>query len=66
MNIPIIDNNNDDDINDDNVNVNDHDNNGVTGKLFLNKPIAIGYNIIKHPDYDNLNFGKRWLFQIFW
>ena len=54
MNIPIIDNNNnnDDENNNDNVNVNDHD------KLFLNKPIAIGYNIVKHPEYDNINLQK--------
>ena len=54
MNLPINDNNNDDD----NVNVIDHNNNGVTDKLFVNKPIAIGYNIVKHPDYDNLNLEK--------
>ena len=23
-------------------------------KLFVKKPIAIGYNIVKNPDYDNL------------
>ena len=45
MNIPINDNNND-------------DNNGVTDKLFINNPLAIGYNIVKHPDYDNLNLEK--------
>ena len=50
MNIPI--NNND------NVNVNDHDNNGVTDKLIINKPVAIGSNIVKNPDYDNLNLKK--------
>ena len=48
MNIPI--NNND--------NVNDHDNNGVTDKLFVNKPVPIGYNTVKRPDYDNLNLEK--------
>ena len=48
MNIP-INNNND-------VNVNDNDN--VTDKLFVNKPVAIGYNIVKHPDYDNMNLEK--------
>ena len=42
-------------INDDN---NDDDNNGVTDKLFINEPVAIGYNIVKHPDYDNLNLEK--------
>ena len=55
MNIPINDNNNDDDNNDDKVNVIDHDINGVTDKLFVNKPIAIGYNTVKNLDYDNLN-----------
>ena len=54
MNLPINDNNN----NNDNDNVNDHDNNGVTDKLFINKPVAIGYNIVKHADYDNLNLEK--------
>ena len=58
MNLPINDNNNDDDNNDDNVNVIDHNNNGVTDKLFINKPVAIGYNIVKNPDYDNLNLDK--------
>ena len=60
MKVPINDNNNndDDDINNDNVNVKDHDNNGVTDKLFVNKPLAKGYNIVKHPDYDNLNLEK--------
>ena len=58
MNLPINDNNNDDDTNDDNVNVIDHNNNGVTDKLFVNKPVAIGYNIVKNLDYDNLNLEK--------
>ena len=60
MNIPINDNdnNNDDDNNNDNVNVKDHDNNGITDKLFINKPVATGYNIVKNPDYDNLNLEK--------
>ena len=44
MNIPINDNNNDDD--------------NVTDKLFINKPVAIGYNTVKNPDYDNLNLEK--------
>ena len=48
MNIPINDNNNN----------NDHDNNSVTDKLFINKPVAIGYNIVKNPNYDNLNLEK--------
>ena len=41
-----------------NKNVNDHDNDNVTDKLFVNKPFAIGYNIVKHPDYNNLNLEK--------
>ena len=52
MNIPINNNKND------NVNINDYDNNGVTDKLFVNKPVAIGYNIVKNPEYDNLNLEK--------
>ena len=44
MNLLINDNNNDDD--------------NVTDKLFINEPLAIGYNIVKHPDYDNLNLEK--------
>ena len=58
MKLPINDNNNDDDNNDDNGDVNDHDNNGVTDELFVNKPVAIGYNIVKNPEYDNLNLEK--------
>ena len=42
MNIPIIDN----------------DNNNVTVRLFVNKPVAIGYNIVKSPDYENLSMEK--------
>ena len=55
MNVPINDNNNnnDDDNSNDNVNVNDHENIGVTDKLFVNKPVAIGYIIVKNLDYDN-------------
>ena len=48
MNIPINDNNNDDDNNDDDV----------TDKLFINKPFAIGYIIVKNSEYDNLNLEK--------
>ena len=50
MNIPINNNNN--------VNINGNDNDNVTDKLFINKPLALGYNIVKHPDYDNLNLEK--------
>ena len=42
MNIPIIDN----------------DNDNVTDKLFVSKPVAIGFNIVKNPDYENLNLEK--------
>ena len=42
MNIPIIDN----------------DNDHVTDKLFINKPVAIGYNIVKNPEYENLSWEK--------
>ena len=52
MKIPINNNNNNDD------NVNDHDNNGVADKLLINKPVAIGYNIVQNPDYDNVNLEK--------
>ena len=43
-NLPINDDNNDDD--------------NVTDKLFINEPVAIGYNIVKNSDYDNLNLEK--------
>ena len=55
MNIPI---NDDDDNNNDSVNVNDHDNENVTDKLFVNKPVGIGYNIVKNPHYENLTLEK--------
>ena len=54
MNIPII----------------DSDNDHVTDKLFINKPVAVGYNIVKTPEYENLNlendgyikyFGEDWV-----
>ena len=51
-----------------NTPINDTDNDNVTDKLFVNKPVAIGYNIVKNPDYDNIgsdNIGKRWLYQMF-
>ena len=41
-----------------NIPINDKNNANVTDKLFKNKPVAIGYNIVKHPDYDNLNLEK--------
>ena len=34
----------------DNDNDNDNDNNHVTDKLFVNIPVAIGYNIVNNPD----------------
>ena len=42
MSIPIIDN----------------DNDNVKDRCFVNKPFAIGYNIVKTPDYENLNLKK--------
>ena len=36
-----------------NIPINDNDN--VTDKLFVNKPVAIGYNVVKNPDYENLD-----------
>ena len=48
MNVPINDNDND------NVNDNDH----ILDKLFVNKPSAIGYNVVKKTDYENLNWQK--------
>ena len=48
MNVPINDKNNN----------NNGDNNGVTDKLFINEPVAIGNNIDKNPDYDNLKLEK--------
>ena len=65
MNLPINDNNIYDDNNDDNVNVIDHNNNGVTDKLFINKPVAIGYNIVKNLVYDNLNLEKEGFIKYF-
>ena len=41
-----------------NVPINDNDDDNVTDKLFINKPLAIGYNIVKNSDYDNLNLEK--------
>ena len=41
-----------------NIPINDNDDDNVTDKLFVNKPVAIGYNIVKHPDYNNLNLEK--------
>ena len=38
--------------------INDNDNDHVTDKLFVNKPVAIGYNIVKNPDYEYLNLEK--------
>ena len=61
MNVLINVNDKDNDIkihdnNNDNANVNDND--GVTDKLFIHKPVAIGYFIVKNPNYDNLNLEK--------
>ena len=40
------------------INDNDDDNDHVTDKLFVNKPVAIGYTMVKNPDYENLNLEK--------
>ena len=50
MNIPIIDN----------------DNDIVTDKLFGNKPVPIGFNIVKNLDYENLNLEKDAYIKFFW
>ena len=42
MNLPIIEN----------------DNNHVTDKLFINKPVGINYNMVKNSEYENLNLEK--------
>ena len=41
-----------------NVPINDNDNDHVTDKLFVNKPVSKVYKIVKNPDYENLNLGK--------
>ena len=41
-----------------NISINDNDDDNVTDKLFVNKPVAIDYNIVKNPDYENLNLEK--------
>ena len=41
-----------------NIPINNNDNDNVTDKLFVNKPVAIGYKIVKNPDYENLNLEK--------
>ena len=33
-------------------------NNNFMDKLFVNKPVAIGFNVVKNPDYENLNLEK--------
>ena len=40
------------------INDNDNDSDHVTDKLFVNKPVALAYNIVKNPDYENLNLEK--------
>ena len=42
-----------------NIPINDHDDDdNVTDKLFVNKPVAIGHNIVKNLDYENLILEK--------
>ena len=33
-------------------------NNNFRDKLFLDKPVAIGYYVVKNPNYENLNVEK--------
>ena len=41
-----------------NLPINNNDNERVTDMLFINKPVAKGYNKVKNPDYDNLILEK--------
>ena len=41
-----------------NIPINDNDNDNIKDKLFVNKPVAIGYNIVKNSYYENLNLEK--------
>ena len=50
----------------DNDNDKDNDSDHVTETLFVNKPVAIVYNVVKKPDYENLILEKRWLYYILW
>ena len=52
------DNNNDNNNDNDNVNVNANGNDGVTDKSFVNKPVAVGYNVVKNPGYNNVYLEK--------
>ena len=52
MNVLINDTDNDND----KVNVNDNDH--VTDKLFVNKTVSMGYNVVKNLYYENLNLEK--------
>ena len=42
-----------------NIPINDNENGNVTDKLFVSKPNAISYIIVKNPDYENLNLKKK-------
>ena len=41
-----------------NIPINDDDNDDVTDKLFVNKPVAIGYFRVKTFEYENLKLQK--------
>ena len=41
-----------------NIPINDINNDNVTDKLFVSKPVAIEYHIVKNSDYDNINLEK--------
>ena len=61
MNVLINDNDNDNDNDDDNNKDNDH----VTDELFVNRPVAIGYNVVQIPEHENLNLEKDGYINIF-
>ena len=41
-----------------NIPINDNDNDNVTDMSFVNKPVAIRYNVVKNLYYENLNLEK--------
>ena len=41
-----------------NIPINDNGTDNVTDELFVNKPVAIGYIIVKNPYYENLDLEK--------
>ena len=41
------------------INYDNNDNDHVTDNLFVNKPVAIGYKVVKNPDCENLDLEKN-------